>query len=80
MDLKLMEMIEQNGILSKGKQSLLNHLNGEKLTRKEAMDAQCYSCMCYFVDGRQDCKMKNCPLFPYRPYKDKTRPQKSKKK
>jgi hypothetical protein len=80
MDIKLMDMIDKHGILSKGKQSLLNHLNGEKITRAAAMNAKCYDCMNYFSDGRQDCRMPNCPLFPWRPYKDKTPPQKSKKK
>ena len=74
----LMDMVDKHGIVSKGKQSLLNHLNGEKITRKEAMDAKCYDCMGYFVDGRQDCLVKHCPLFPFRPYKDK--PKTSKKK
>lgn len=70
MNNKLIEIIEKDGLLSKGKKSILKHLDGGKLGRKEAMDAKCYDCMCYFVDGRQDCRIPNCPLYDYRPYKD----------
>jgi len=64
------EQIEKIGLLSKGKKSLLKHLDKGKLSRKEAMDAKCYDCMAWFADGRMDCKMPKCPLFDYRPYKD----------
>ena len=39
---------------------------GEKLTRKEAMDAQCYDC-----NGRSavDCQGDSCPLYAFFPYK-----------
>ncbi|HHT9136774.1 MAG TPA: hypothetical protein ACFYEK_05945 [Candidatus Wunengus sp. YC60] len=66
---ELIEMIEKNGTLSRGKKSLIKHLEGNKIGRKDAMDAKCYDCMGYFIDGRKDCKMPNCPLFKYRPYK-----------
>lgn len=67
---KLINLIEEKGLLSKGKKSLLKHLEGGKLGRKEAMDAKCYDCMGYFADGRADCGVKNCPLYDFRPYKD----------
>jgi hypothetical protein len=66
---ELIEMIEKNGTLSRGKKSLIKHLENGKIGRKEAMDAKCYDCMGYFIDGRKDCKMPNCSLFKYRPYK-----------
>ena len=43
-------------------------LNGKKLTRKEAMLANCYECMGY-EDGKQDCLGKSCPLYQYYPYR-----------
>ena len=72
MDAKTIEIlndIEKYGRQSKGKRHLVRHLNGEKLTRKEAMDAACYDCMSYFVDGQVDCELPNCPMFGFRPYK-----------
>jgi hypothetical protein len=39
---ELIEMIEKNGTLSRGKKSLIKHLENGKIGRKEAMDAKCY--------------------------------------
>ena len=79
-DNAIIESIEKNGLLSKGKRHLIKHLEGGKLSRSEAMQAKCYDCMGYFSDGRQDCMVENCPMFNFRPYKDgKTRSPQSKK-
>lgn len=43
---------------------------GKILTRKQAMLAKCADCMGHYVDGRVDCRVTTCPLFPFRPYKD----------
>jgi len=67
----LIEMIEEHGLEARGKKSLLKHLDGDKLGRKDAMEAACYSCMGYFIDGRADCCIKNCPMYGYRPFKDR---------
>ena len=48
---------------------LKKHLSGVILGRKQAMDAKCADCMGYYVDGRGDCKMEFCPMYPYMPYK-----------
>ena len=72
----LYEMIDKDGLQAVGKANLLKHLDGGKLTRKEAMQAKCYDCMGYFIDGRADCCIKNCPMYGYRPFKDR---QESKK-
>ena len=47
--------------------------NGRVLSRKEAMLAQCADCMNLFQDGLIDCNNPNCPIFPYRPYQNKTK-------
>jgi hypothetical protein len=65
------EMIKKDGKLVKGKNELIKHLEGGKLSRTQAMKAKCYDCMGYFIDGRQDCKIPNCPMFNYRSNKDK---------
>ena len=71
MTLSHYEIIESYGLQAVGKNNLLKHLDGGKLSRKEAMQACCYSCMGYFIDGRADCGIKNCPMFDYRPFKDR---------
>ena len=64
-----LENIKRHGIRAKGRNELIAFLNGKKLTRAEAMKAKCYDCMGYFADGTLDCKLKNCPMYDYRPYK-----------
>jgi len=54
-----------------GRTHLINHNNGQRLTRGQALQAKCYECMCGYVDGRVDCKIPDCPLYQYMPYKDK---------
>ena len=45
-------------------------LDGKRLTRKEAMLANCYQCMGGYEGGKQDCLGESCPLYQYYPYKD----------
>lgn len=45
-------------------------LDGKRLTRKEAMLANCYECMGGHENGKQDCLGKSCPMYQYYPYKD----------
>jgi|WetSurMetagenome_2_1015567.scaffolds.fasta_scaffold1069867_1 hypothetical protein len=52
-----------------GKDFLITHLEGGKLTVGEALKAKCFDCMGYFADGRGDCKDILCPLYPWMPYK-----------
>jgi len=47
------------------------HREGSKLTRGQGIRAKCADCMNAFIDGRQDCGIKACPLYPWRPYKAK---------
>ena len=67
---KLQQRIEtvENGALAKGKKELLAHLYDERLTARQAIAAKCYDCMCFFVDGRRDCEMKLCALYPFMTY------------
>jgi hypothetical protein len=57
---------------SAGKTNLVRHLNGDRLTQRQAILAKCCDCMCYHVDGRIDCRMPHCSLYPFRPYKEGT--------
>jgi hypothetical protein len=64
------EQIEQHGGRFQGKQELLKHLSGKQITLRQALKAKCYECLGYFEDGRQDCQMPNCPLYPWMPYRE----------
>ena len=57
--------------LSKGKAEYLKWLEGGKLTRKEAMDANCFLCMGYFLDGKAECTVSLCPMRDYMAYNPK---------
>jgi hypothetical protein len=63
-------MVHKNGINSAGKTNLVKHLKGERLTQRQAILAKCCDCMCYHADGRLDCRMPHCSLYPFRPYKE----------
>jgi len=53
---------------SAGRTQYLRFLNGEKLTYREAMLAKCYECDGGHSDGRYDCEVPTCSLYPYMPY------------
>jgi hypothetical protein len=65
-----LKLIEGTGISSAGKRNLIRHLKGERLTQRQAIIAKCCDCMGYHADGRQDCRMPHCSLYPFRPYKE----------
>jgi hypothetical protein len=54
----------------RGKALLNKHLNGERLTRNEAIIAKCYECECGYSEGIQKCTITKCPLNPFNPYSD----------
>lgn len=55
------------GIL-KGANEFKKFKDGCKLSRKQAMLAMCFDCM---GGVREDCLSNACPLFDYRPNKEK---------
>ena len=57
------------GISAKGKNELIKHLTGKRLTRGQAILAKCYDCMGGFNDGKQDCEITECSLYPFMPYR-----------
>ncbi len=65
------EEIREHGITSRGKTHLIRHMEGERLTQRQAILAKCCECMGYHVDGRNDCDMPDCPLYPFMPYRSK---------
>ena len=62
---KRIEMIEKDGLMARGKKDLIRHLEGGRLTHRQAIHAHCYDCMCYFIDGRADCRLTRCSLYPF---------------
>lgn len=56
---------------SRGRTELLKYLNGVRLTQRQAIIAKCFECMGGYVDGKVDCKIADCPLYPFMPFKDK---------
>ena len=65
-NLQRIEKIKKHGKRAKGKAELIKYLEGGKLTYKQAVNAYCYSCMWYCVDGVYDCEIRSCPLYPFR--------------
>lgn len=56
---------------SAGRTQLLRHLRGERLTARQAILAKCCDCMCYHVDGRVDCELRRCSLYPFMAYRER---------
>jgi hypothetical protein len=56
---------------SGGKTKLLKYLYGDKLTRNSSIVAKCCDCMGDYFDGRVDCEISICPLYPFMPYREK---------
>ena len=59
-----------NGIKARGGRELRKHLAGDKLTQRQMILAKCYDCMGCYADGKVDCGIPECPLYPIMPYKN----------
>jgi len=59
------------GRKAKGNTELTKHLKGIRLTQRQMILAKCYDCMNGYLDGKVDCKIKECPLYPLMPYRGK---------
>ena len=53
---------------ARGIKELRNYENGEKLTLKQSILAKCCECMGKYVDGKMDCGISECPLYPFMRY------------
>jgi len=60
--------IRRHGKTAQGQKELLKHLSGQRITLKQAVNAHCYDCAGFYSDGKHDCKMLHCSLFPFMPY------------
>jgi hypothetical protein len=61
----------KNGIAAQGRNEIEKHLAGKRITRNQAIRAKCYECMGGYSDGKSDCKMPQCPLYTWMPYRNK---------
>lgn len=73
---RIIEAIEKNGGTNRGRGELLKYLNGGRLSARQAAVAKCYDCMAYGADGRQDCGIETCALYPLMPYSSKPQAKK----
>ncbi len=60
------------GITAQGRNELITHLKGRKLTRGQAIKAKCYECAGGFTDGKADCAIPHCPLYSFMAYRKTT--------
>ena len=63
------EAISRVGMAARGRSEILKHLEGKRLTQRQAILAKCFECMGYYADGKVSCEIEDCPLFPLMPYR-----------
>jgi hypothetical protein len=52
----------------KGTTFKTKYLQGLRLTPQQSILAKCSECQADYTDGRRDCEIKECPLYPFMPY------------
>jgi len=57
------------GKKAKGRAERIKVLQGKKVTRGEAIWANCYDCMGGYCDVVRDCERESCSLYQFHPYK-----------
>ena len=66
----------KEGKAFRGKNELIKHYRGKRITMSEAIKAKCYDCCGGYDDGASDCEVVDCPLHPYAPYSANKAPKK----
>ena len=62
--------IKEHGKTAQGKNEYLSYMeDGTKLSPKKAILANCYQCLGFYIDGKNDCEIPGCPLYTYMPYR-----------
>jgi hypothetical protein len=56
-----------------GSAALRRYRTGKRLTRAQAILAKCADCCGDYSDGRIDCGIGQCPLYPWHPYRERRR-------
>lgn len=58
-----------------GRTEMVRHLKGERNCASAAIKAKCFDCCAYYEDGKVDCGVKGCPLYPWMPYRKEKAPK-----
>ena len=76
--MSLLEDVEKAKTAS-GKNEYMKFLKGNHLCASAAIKAKCFDCCGYYEDGKVDCGIKDCPLYPWMPFgtAKKQRPKKT---
>ena len=69
---KEIQEVNKFGIKARGQAAILKYLQGKPITKRQAIEAKCYECMGYYIHGAIDCSVRECPLYPYNPYRKKS--------
>jgi hypothetical protein len=59
------------GLKAQGGKELKAHHEEKRLTNRQRILAKCYECQGGYADGKGDCGIARCPLYPLMPYKGK---------
>jgi len=54
---------------SSGQRHMLAHAEGRTITLGQAVKAKCFECCGGYPDGRLDCRIPGCPIYPWMPYR-----------
>lgn len=54
---------------AQGGKELKKHLEGKRITQRQAIKAKCFDCMGGYRDGRENCEIPDCSLYAFMPYK-----------
>ena len=68
---EMLENIKEYGKSYQGYGDMIKYLNGEVLTLKQSVKAKCFDCMGFYADGKNDCKLTTCSLYPFMPFNEK---------
>jgi hypothetical protein len=55
-------------IKARGSKEFRAFKEGKKLSLKQAILAKCFECCGNYADGKEDCLLSDCPLYPFMPY------------
>lgn len=55
-----------------GRKELIAYLSGRRTINSDLIKAKCFECTNGYADGRFDCQMHECPLYPHMPYREVT--------
>jgi hypothetical protein len=63
---EMIQGIKTHGKQKRGMANLIKHLQGKRITQRQAIEAHCYHCQGY--GEFDDCDTDTCSLFPFSPY------------